>query len=279
MTVINQVFNKTIPVKARDTFLSTQYLSGVLYKDDSWLETAQRECVVFVVDVQHSNPVRSKFEDIARLVVGRGKFFYLAFNYGQSGSSDLPYELGTHTGQSAYHRMAYYGAVVVTSHLSYLANELRNSLVEHSPFTLVSQGGMGLGVLGTVNESLDLDELYTRRMVNNTVLLDPVLVTNNEKVSPMAFAAAWQSVYTGNKCLMLFRMPDTDEGKLNRHQARVIRTVLTGPLIVAPVGDNATPVDWTETQSNLWITHALNHRESDGLTLPNGEAEPFRSGL
>lgn len=279
MAIINQVFNKTIPVKVDDAALSSKFLSGVLYKDDTWLDSAQRNCFVFLVDPKHSNPVRAKFEDIARTVVLAGHYFYLAYGYGQSGSVDLPYGLYNGTGKSTYHRMAYYGGVVVASHLSHLGVELRNTLNETLPFTLIAQGEMALAALSVVNDVIDYTDLYTRQMVNNTVLLDPVL--GNPKEESFDFLSIWQAIYSGNKCLMLFRSPiESLDGIGIRKQARSIRlNFVDSPLIVVPVGNDATPVDWTETQSNLWITHALNHRDSDGTTLPNGELEPFKSGL
>lgn len=279
MAIINQVFNKTIPVKVEDAALSNKFLSGVIYKDDTWLDSAQRDCFVFLVDPTHSNPARVKFEAIARAVVLSGHYFYLAYGYGQSGSVDLPYGLYSGTGKSTYHRMAYYGGVVVASHLSHLGVELRNTLNEVQPFTLISQGLMGLAALSVVNDVIDYTDLFTRRMVNNTVLLDPVL--GNPEEDGFDFLSVWQAIYSGNKCLMLFRSPiESLEGTGIRKQARSIRlNFVHDKLMVVPVGADNTPVNWTETQSNLWITHALNHRTSDGYTLPNGEADPFKSGL
>ena len=286
MTVINQIFNKVVPFVTSEPLFTGKTLSGVLYKDDTWLESTKRPCVVLLVNPNHPDPVRSKFEVIARDIVATGSFFYLAYGYGQSGSMDLPYVLSSRNGKSSYHRMAYYGGLVTISHLSHLEVTLTTQLIADQPFTVVAVGEIGLGAVASIDRTIEFNNRYPPNLVKNIVLLDPLLTFTDETYldDPYGFVSAWQSVFRGTKkTAMLFRTPPSVTEAHGVHsQARGLRYGLDYPkLIIASVNKGAVEVtpDWVETQSNLWISIALNHRDSDGFTLVNGTGSTLLAGL
>lgn len=287
MAIINQLYNKNVPVGSSLDMFAGKFLSGVLYKDDTWLESSDHACVVLFVDPNHPDPQRLKFEDIAREVVSAGHYFYLAYSYGQSGSMESPYALSSRAGQPAYHRMAYYGGLLTMSHLSHLESVLHDNLIADKPFTVVSQGEMGLGLASALNPDVQYNSVYPRTMVNNAIFLDPYIgqPVSAENGLKYQFLSAWQAALPKSlKSLMLFNSPSASlHADYYRQYARALRYGLDcEKLIVARTGvteEVTVNADWTETQSNLWITHALNHRNSDGLFLNIDEENSLLTGI